>query len=595
MRRAFLFLILTPAFLLWAAEKPAAPAWVERSNQNTRIVLQSEAEFAPEFYARQGVEGFDEKIVDLKPGVFERTRAVERKILAELEARLTKESDPLVRQDLEILIKAEKDNIKGSLINEKYELPYFNVARTVFLGQRSLLDDQIPPERQQKALARLKRYAGQEGGYTPVTKLAEDLTRSYMKKPGLLFPAKIQVEKDLADQQFLTDGIGKLYEKYKITGYEQAYAALKQQLADYEKFIRTEILPKARSDFRLPAEEYAFNLDQYGVDMPPAQLIQRAHSAFDDIQAEMATLAPLVAQQKGLAVTDYRDVIRELKKQQISGGDILPRYENTLHSIEDIVRKQRLVSLPARPARIRLATDAESAVQPAPHMTPPRFIGNTGEQGEFVLPMNKPGTAGSKEATDKYDDFAYDAASWTLTAHEARPGHELQFDSMVEHGVSEARVIYAFNSTNVEGWGLYSEAITLPFMPPDGQLISLQLRLLRAARAFLDPELQAGRVTPEQAKKVLTDDVMLSNAFADEEVERFTFRSPGQATSYFYGYTKLMQLRADVEKLMANRFDQQKFHDFILAQGLLPPDLQRKAVMQDFVGTAASPVKATDK
>src|SRR5207249_6957504 len=59
----------------------------------------------------------------------------------------------------------------------------------------------------------------------------------------------------------------------------QAYAALKQQLADYEKFIRTEILPKARSDFRLPPEEYAFNLDQYGVDMPPAQLIQRAHSA----------------------------------------------------------------------------------------------------------------------------------------------------------------------------------------------------------------------------------------------------------------------------------------------------------------------------
>src|SRR5438105_11630137 len=185
MRRAYLLLILTSALPLWAAEKPSTPAWVERSNQHTRIALQSEAEFAPEFYARQGVEGFDEKIVDLKPGVFERTRVVERKILAELEARLTKESEPLVRQDLEILIKAEKDNIKGSLINEKYELPYFNVARTVFLGQRSLLDDQIPAERQQKALVRLKRYAGQETGYTPVVKLAEELTRSYMKKQGL--------------------------------------------------------------------------------------------------------------------------------------------------------------------------------------------------------------------------------------------------------------------------------------------------------------------------------------------------------------------------------------------------------------------------
>ena len=54
------------------------------------------------------------------------------------------------------------------------------------------------------------------------------------------------------------------------------------------------------------------------------------------------------------------------------------------------------------------------------------------------------------------------------------------------NGVSLARVLYAFNSTNAEGWGLYAEYITLPYMPKEGQLISLQFRLLRAARAFID-------------------------------------------------------------------------------------------------------------
>jgi len=29
--------------------------------------------------------------------------------------------------------------------------------------------------------------------------------------------------------------------------------------------------------------------------------------------------------------------------------------------------------------------------------------------------------------------------------------------------------------------------------------------------------------------------------------------------------------------------DQKKYHDFILAQGLLPPDLMRKAVLEEFV------------
>jgi uncharacterized protein (DUF885 family) len=274
-------------------------------------------------------------------------------------------------------------------------------------------------------------------------------------------------------------------------------------------------------------------------------------------------------------------VIRQLKKQQITGDAILPFYEARLKAIEAIVDKQKLVTLPTRPAIIRLATPAETAQQPAPHMQPPPFLHNTGQRGEFVLPLNIPGANGA--AADKYDDFTFDAVAWTLTAHEARPGHELQFDSMVEHGVSLARALYAFNSTNVEGWGLYSEWIMQPYEPVEGQLITLELRLLRAARAFTDPELQSGKMTEADAYRVLEQDVVLSHAFAKEEVERFTYRSPGQANSYFYGYTKLLQLRKDTQAALGPKFDALKFHDFLLAQGLLPPDLLRQAVMADFV------------
>jgi len=154
---------------------------------------------------------------------------------------------------------------------------------------------------------------------------------------------------------------------------------------------------------------------------------------------------------------------------------------------------------------------------------------------------------------------------------------------MVEEGVSQARALYAFNSTNVEGWGLYSEYITLPYMPVEGQLVSLDFRMLRAARAFLDPELQAGISTQEHAYDVLMNDVVLSHAFAKEEVERYTIQSPGQANSYFYGYTKMLALRKDTEKALGAKFNQQHFHDFVLSQGILPPALLREAVMNNFV------------
>jgi uncharacterized protein (DUF885 family) len=214
-------------------------------------------------------------------------------------------------------------------------------------------------------------------------------------------------------------------------------------------------------------------------------------------------------------------------------------------------------------------------------MSPPRLIGNTGEYGEFVLPLKTPGKAGEKDL--KTDDFTFDAAGWTLTAHEARMGHELQFSAMMDHGVSIARAVFAFNSVNVEGWALYSEAELKPYFPLDGQLIGLQHRMMRAARAFLDPMVNLGMIKPEQVRQFLIDQVCLSEGLAKEETDRYTFRAPGQATSYFVGYQAMMETRQRAELALGAKFDKQRFHDFVLAQGLLPPDLLQKAVMEQFV------------
>jgi len=439
----------------------------------------------------------------------------------------------------------------------------------------------VAPERRPAALIRLRRYAGAETGYPPFTELLKQRAREQIAKPEAIYPAKIELETELGRNSNYVEGIGALFAKYGLKGWESDYAKLKSQLAEYDTWVRENILPKARSDYRMPAEKYALAFEEYGIDLPPAQIATVAHAAFSQYQSQMAPLAAQIAKANGYTSADYRAVITQLKKKQITGEAILPFYLERLHAIERIIAANNLVTLPDRPAIIRLASAAETAQQPAPHMVPPPLLHNTGQRGEFVLPLNIPAANGGAE--DHYDDFTFDAVAWTLTAHEARPGHELQFDSMVEQGVSLARALYAFNSTNAEGWGLYAEYIMQPYEPPEGQLCTLQLRLLRAARAFLDPELQSGAVTPERAYEVLEKDVLVSHAFAKEEVERFTYRAPGQANSYFYGYTRLLALRQEVEAALGKRFQPKKFHDFVLSQGLLPPDLMRKAVLEEFV------------
>jgi uncharacterized protein (DUF885 family) len=577
--------ILTCAlsFAAWGAPPAgnAAPAWVERSNTYTNTLLEVEFAHAPERGSQQGLARFDERISQPTLADEQAQRRELEAALAKIDAAAPKETDQRVRQDLAILHKAFDLQFRQQDYRLQHEVPFLNASAVVFQGLHVLLDDQVAAERRPAALVRLRRYAGVEGGYQPFTELLEQRAREQIAKPGVIYPSRTELETELGRNSNYIEGISALFGKFGLKGWESDYAKLKSQLADYDTWVRENILPKARSDFRLPPEKYALAFEEYGIDIPPAQIAAMAHTAFAEYQAQMAPLAARIARANGYPSADYRAVIAELKKKQITGEAILPFYMERLQAIEHIITANNLVTLPSRPAIIRLATVAETVQQPAPHMSPPPLLHNTGQRGEFVLPLNIPSASGGD--ADRYDDFTFDAVAWTLTAHEARPGHELQFDSMVEHGVSAARALYAFNSTNVEGWGLYAEYIMQPYEPVEGQLVTLQLRLLRAARAFLDPELQSGAATPERAHEVLEKDVVLSHAFAAEEVERFTYRAPGQANSYFYGYTRLMSLRQEVEAALGARFQPRKFHDFILSQGLLPPDLMRKAVLEEFV------------
>ncbi|HXT77907.1 MAG TPA: DUF885 domain-containing protein [Candidatus Eisenbacteria bacterium] len=565
-----------------AAAGSADQAWIGRSNEFANLLIDIEKKHSPERASADGLSQYDELVTSATQEDDAAETAENRAALAKLQAALTKEQNKYVRQDLEIMTHATQLSLKRHDFAEAHQVPFLNASGIVYQGLRVLLDDQVDAKRKPAAVVRLRKYTGAEGGFTPLTEQLRKFTGLRLAKPNMIFPSRASVETGLSRNQLYVDGIAALFKQYGLQGWEEPYAKLKTQLADYDQWVKSEILPNARTDFREPPELYALNLEGYGIDIPPAELAAMAHKAFAEYQAEMQTIAAQIAKKNGWPSGDYRDVIKKLKENQLVGDAILPFYQQRLKEIEGIIAQRRLVTLPDRPARIRIGSPAESAQQPAPHMIPPPLLNNTGQQGEFVLPLNMPAAPGSAKA-EKVDDYTFDAASWTLIAHEARPGHELQFDSMIEHGVSLARSRYAFNSTNVEGWGLYAEYITKPYMPLEGQLISLQFRLLRAERAFLDPELQSGKIQPGEAMKVLTEDGMFSAPFANQEVERYTFRSPGQANSYFYGYTKLLDLRRATEAALGAKFDGQQFHDFILSQGLLPPDLMRKAVNEDFI------------
>jgi len=572
-------LLLTSSFSFAQGASNFTPEWVKRSNEIAYKVLEANAQFAPEFAGQSGVDGFDEEVFDLGENLYERQIGVAEQNIAMLQGLLANEEDLRVAQDIEIMIKSEKDSIESNRINYENVLPYGNITGLVFAGFRGLLDKQVPIERQKAALVRLKKYTGQAEGYEALTERAKIILTERSDIPGLIKPFVGEVQQDLERSPIMIEGLKSIFEATELEGYEEDLAMLSEQLTAYNVWVEETILPQTRESAALPRKLYELQLKNYGVDDSPEALIKTGQVGFMNIRNEMIALAPLIAKQKGYETNDYREVIKLLKQEQVHGDELMAAYREVMQELDLIIEREGLATLPDEPARVRMATAAETAQQPAAHLDVPRLVGNTGEFPEFIVPT----IVKDEDGNWPISDYAFPAMMWTLSAHEARPGHEMQFTTMLRGGVSTARALFAFNSANVEGWALYAEAISKPYMPLEGQLISLQDRLLRAARIWLDPMLNLNLISAEEAKRVLMQEVVLDDLNAQTEIDRYTFRSPAQATAYYYGYENLQALRASTELRLKDKFNQQEYHDFLLAQGLLPPEVLASAVSKNFI------------
>jgi len=105
-----------------------SPEWIERSNTDAKVLLDTMARFSPEFASEVGLAGYDDKVADLKPGIDERSRAALLEVKGKLQKLLVAEKDANVRQDLQIMLKTVDEQIEGIDLNRQYMLPVQDVG-----------------------------------------------------------------------------------------------------------------------------------------------------------------------------------------------------------------------------------------------------------------------------------------------------------------------------------------------------------------------------------------------------------------------------------------------------------------------------------
>jgi len=159
-----------------------------------------------------------------------------------------------------------------------------------------------------------------------------------------------------------------------------------------------------------------------------------------------------------------------------------------------------------------------------------------------------------------------------LVLHECAPGHSFQAALALEAPARPEFRQQTYFSGYGEGWGLYTEWLGTRmgiYETPYEEFGRLTFEMWRAARLVIDTGLHEYGWTRDQAIDYLAGHTALAKHDVVTEVDRY-ISWPGQALSYYIGYRTLLDLRAEAERELGDRFDQRPFHDTILNLGSVP-------------------------
>jgi len=160
------------------------------------------------------------------------------------------------------------------------------------------------------------------------------------------------------------------------------------------------------------------------------------------------------------------------------------------------------------------------------------------------------------------------------------PGHHFQLAIAQELNLPILRRDMGFTG-HIEGWALYAERLAkemeLYADDPYGDLGRLQMEAFRAARLVVDTGLHAKRWNFDQAVDYMAENTGRPRAAMQAEVARYV-SIPGQATAYYVGFLKVLELRGRAQSALGNRFDLKEFHNVLLVNGTVPLDVLEQLV-----------------
>ncbi len=489
------------------------------------------------------------------------------------------------------LTQLDKFNSKRLPLEERqdYELVVNNLKSTL-LELQEIRDWEKNPDQYSSGLTQ-SAFSIMSRKFAPPEQRLRSLIEREKKMPAALAAGKVNLKNpprvftEVAIQQldgnisFFQNDVPSAFSDVKdanlLAEFHSSNQAVITALQDYGNFLKKDLLPLSKGDFRIGAENYRKKL-LYNemVDVPIDHLLQ---IGYDDLHRNQEWFKKVAAQVDSRKTPEQ--IREELEKDHPDPGKLLQAFRDDLGGIRQYLIDKHIVTVP-------------SPVPPIVQETPPFARALTFASMDTPGPYEKVATEAFFNVTlpesdwskDKVESFMGQFNRSTMIAvavHEVYPGHYVQF-LWVPSAPSKVRKLLGCGS-NAEGWAHYSEQMMLDEgygnNDPMLRLGQLMDALLRDARYIAGISMHTGRMSFDEAIQFFQKEGYQTSAVAEVETKRGT--SDPTYLVYTLGKLEIMKLRADYQKKMGDKFNLEDFHNTFLKQGFPPVKVVRETMLGD--------------
>ncbi|MCX6928871.1 MAG: DUF885 domain-containing protein [Verrucomicrobia bacterium] len=369
------------------------------------------------------------------------------------------------------------------------------------------------------------------------------------------------MEQTVTGGMALLEGVGKFFKTVgQEPGDEALIAAAGKAMQRYQERAK-ERRPAPEGSFALGAAALQRRVrDELGLDYTLGQVESLALGEVDRIGGLLKAACARFGRNKSAD-----EIIAEARANWRPAKPLLELYEQETQRIAQGFRAARAVSFPVGDVlQVKSVPEFLRAVIPtAAYQPPPAFT--KAQRGVFWvndLSLTK------QTAAEKFAEQQQHFGLPLTCAHEAYPGHHLQFVT-ANHHPRQWRRLFA-HAVFYEGWTLWCEQMMVDLrIDRSPWLLVQQLHdaLWRCHRILVDLRLQTGRYSHEQAVRHMQRHLGFTRARATADVNWYTAQ-PAVPMCYWLGRLENERLR---QRLVVGRgWTLRKFNDWLLSFGTIP-------------------------